>query len=532
MADSSNQFKRSLNLLDITLLGIGSIIGSGWLFGAMKGAQYAGSLAWVAWLFGAVAIILIGLVYAELASAMPRAGGFIRYPQYTHGSMAGWFIAFSALLAYSSTAGVETDALREYASGWWPALGTAHDPSFLGILVQIALLVVFFLINYWSVNFFGKVNTVVTIFKFIVPGLIIVLLLTHMHVSNFSAGGADPGGIHGIMAAVTGAGIIFAYTGFRQAVDFGAESKNPQRNIPLGIILSIGISAIIYLALQFAFIGAIPSQLLNGGWSHISFDQPYANIAKLLGIFWLSNLVFVDAVVSPSGTGNIYMSGTARILFAWAKKGIFYTLFAKVDRRTGIPRGALWLSLILSIVWLLPPKNQLWSVLVSASGSASVMTYMVAPVSVASLRKTLPDMKRPFHLKASAHIIAPLSFVAASWIIYWSGWGTVSLLVGLILGSLILYFAFMDKGKKWHERLKTDSKAGIWLIVYYIFILVMSRLGSFGPDGSTAVIPSPWDSVVVAVLSLFFYYWGVYSALNKPQIDTDEEDDEMEQIEA
>lgn len=164
MADSG-KFKRKLTLLDLTFLSVGSIIGSGWLFGARNGAQIAGNLAWVAWLFGAVAVISIGLVYAELAAALPRAGGFVRYPEYTHGSLTGWFIGFASMLAYSSVAGVETDAFREYAAGWWPAVGTATSPSFVGILVQVALLVLFLLINYWSVNFFAKVNTVVTLFK-------------------------------------------------------------------------------------------------------------------------------------------------------------------------------------------------------------------------------------------------------------------------------------------------------------------------------------------------------------------------------
>lgn len=524
MSANTGRFKRKLSLLDLSLLGVGSMIGSGWLFGALKGAKDAGNLAWIAWLFGAVVVLFIGLVYGELAAMLPRAGGFVRYPQYTHGSLVGWLVGFSSMLAYSSVAGVETDAFRSYATGWWSGLGTANNPTALGILVQVALLVVFFLINYWSVNFFGKVNTIVTLFKFIVPIIIIVILLTHMHLSNFSQGGSSPGGIKGIETAVTGAGIVFAYLGFRQAVDFGAEAARPQRDIPLAIFISIAASAVMYLLLQFGFIGAVPQAIAQHGWAAISFDQPYANIAKVLGMVWLVNLVFADAVISPSGTGNVYMAGTARVLFAWAKKGIFYSIFGKINARTGIPRGALWLSLILSIAWIMPLKFQIWGVLISAVTSATVMTYMVGPISIATMRKTSSNIKRPFYLRG-ASIIAPLAFIGATWIIYWSGWSTDSLLIGLVLGSLILYFAFMDR-EGFRDKLKSDWKSGVWLVVYYVFILVMTRLGSFGPSGVKPVIPDPWDSLIVAAGAIILYYWGVASRLPQPEIDFDDDEDE------
>jgi len=530
MEGNNGGFKRRLSLLDLTLLGVGSIIGSGWLFGAMYGAQDAGNLAWLAWLFGAVAVVLIGLVYAELAAAMPRAGGFVRYPQYTHGSLVGWIVGFASMLAYSSVAGVETDAFRSYAAGWIPGIETkAGAVTFLGIILQIVLLVVFFLINYWSVQVFGKINTVVTLFKFVVPILIIILLLTHMNVSNFSQGGAAYPGVKGVMEAVTGAGIVFSYLGFRQAVDFGAEAKRPQRDIPWAIVLAVTIGAVLYLLLQFAFIGATPMSALSHGWAHVSFQQPYVDIAKGLGFAWLVYVVFADAVISPSGTGNIYMAGTARVLFAWAKKGIFYSVFGKVDKRTGIPRGALWLSLLLSIAWILPNWQALnfseWNVLIGAVTSATVLTYMIGPISQASLRKTSPDLVRPFRLKGW-QLWSPLAFICATWIIYWSGFTIDALLVSMTIGSLVLYFAFMDRDKEWHQKLRAEWKAGVWLIVYYIFIFVMTRIGSFGPKGVKPIIANPWDTVIVAAAALIFYYWGVSSALKQPLIDTDDEEDE------
>lgn len=491
------------------------------MYAAQNGANLAGSYAWISWLIGAGIIILIGLVYSELGAAMPRAGGFVRYPDYTHGSVVGFLIGFTCMLAYSAVIGIEAEAVRGYAQFWWPQLGTSDGgPTVIGFLIQVLLIVVFFLLNYWSVNIFGKVNTILTIFKFVVPALIIIFLLMHMDVSNFAVQGANPGGIKGIFSAVTGAGIVFAFNGFRQPIEFAGEAKNPQRDIPLAIIFSVLVGLVVYLLLQITFIGAVPpAQLASGGWASIKFDSPWAGIATALGIGWLVNLVLFDAVISPSATGNIYFSATARSLFAWAKNGYFYTIFQKIDPKTGVPRSALWLALILAILWMAPARFQVWEGLVAASTSAKALTFMVGPVSLAALRRRRPDLERPFFLKGSV-LVAPLAFAASSLVVYWSGWTVVSIIVPILIPSMILYFAFVDKNKEFNGKVKGDVLASLWLFGYYIFLFIVSYIGSYGP---LKLLHAPWDTVVAGLLSLVFYYWGVATSLKEPRI-TDEDE--------
>src|SRR5699024_1606388 len=194
------------------------------------------------------------------------------------------------------------------------------NPTLLGFIIQSLVVVCFFLVNYWSVKFFGKANTIVTIFKFIVPVLIVVIMILNMDFSNFGAGGtADPGGVHGIFEAVVGAGIAFAFLGFRQAVDFAGEARKPQRDLPIAIILTITVCLLLYVLLQVAFIGAVPVDVLKQGWASINWSSPWAQLAQTLGIIWLANIVLIDAVISPAACGNAYFSGTARMMFAWAK---------------------------------------------------------------------------------------------------------------------------------------------------------------------------------------------------------------------
>lgn len=523
MAEPSGKMKRSLNLADMFFLGIGSIIGSGWLFAAQNAANVAGTYALASWVIGAFLIILIGLVYAELGAAMPRAGGFVRYPSYTHGSFVGFVIGFLCLLAYSAVVATEVEAVRGYAEYWWPALEAANgNPSIIGYVMEAVLIIVFFLLNYWSVNIFGKTNTVITAIKFIVPGLIIIFLFQHLSFSNFSIDGADPGGIKGIFGAVTGAGIAYSYNGFRMPVEFAGESKQPQKNVPRAIVLSVLVGMVIYLLLQVAYLGAAPGSMLDsGGWSGVHFDSPWAGLASTIGIAWLVNLILADSVVSPSETGNIYFSATARSLFAWAKNGTFYKIFAQVGSHTGVPRPALWLAFVMAIIWIL--TFQTWSSIISAATAAKALTYVAGPVSLVALRQKLPNMNRPFALKG-ATMVAALAFIASSFIIYWSGWSVVSLLIPLIVPIIIFYFAFVEKDPNFEGKVKGDMYAGYWIIGYFIFILIMSFVGSYGPDSGNW-IPAPWDTLAVAIGSLAFYWWGIVTALETPRLKDQDDDD-------
>lgn len=189
----------------------------------------------------------------------------------------------------------------------------------------------------------------------------------------------------------------------------------------------------------------------------------------------------------------------------------------------------MWLTFLLAVVWTLPSNLDAWQTLVGAVTSATVMTYMIGPISMASLRKTLPNMHRPFTLRG-ANVINPLAFIAATLIIYWSGWTTNSLLVALVLGSPILYFAFMDRDGASRRKLSTAWKSGAWLIAYNLFILVMTRIGSFGPMKQPLIEGPYLNSLVVVIGSLILYYWGVRSALPEPSFESDTDEDAAPQV--
>ena len=521
---SQGKFHKSLNLTDLTFIGLGSIFGSGWLFSASYVSSLAGPAGVMSWVIGGAAVLLLGLVYCELGAALPHAGGPVRYPAYSHGSLLGYLMGLMTLIAFSSLIAIEVVACRQYAAAWFPALsvpGSDH-PSLLGWIVQLALLGIFFALNYWSVKTFARANNLISIFKFVVPLLVIVVLLTFFRPDNMTAHGFAPSGFAGVEAAVSAGGIIFAYLGLTPIVSVASEVQNPQRTIPIALILSVALSTIIYLLLQIAFLGSVPANLLANGWGGISkaFSLPFHDIAMTLGIGWLAFLVVTDAVISPSGTGNIYMNATPRVVYGWARGGTFFKLFTRVDGKSGIPRPALWLTFALAVFWTLPFPS--WSAMIQVVSAALVLSYAVAPVTAAALRRNAPAMPRPFRV-SGFNVIGPLSFVIAALIVYWSGWGTVSWLLGLQIALYVIYVGYVAMTPARRVGLVQDVHSSSWLIALYALLMIASWLGAFGGKG---LVEHPWDSLLVTTIALVTYYWGAGTGLPAQKLVLDSNADE------
>lgn len=513
-------FKQSLGVIDLVLIGVGSIIGSSWLFAALFAAQVAGPAAWISWIIGAVASFFIALPLAELGSAIPLTGGLVRYPAYSHGPLIGYLMSFLSFIGYSSVSGLEAVAVRTYLSVWWPALGDS-TPTVLGWFFQAALLTAFFLLNYWGVKTFGKVNTLITFIKFVVPLITIIVLFAYFQPENFMAHEFAPSGFNGVVAAVSTAGIIFAFLGFQNAVMFSSEVKNPSRTIPIAIFAALMICALIYALLQVSFIGAMPSGLLTNGWAGINMHSPFAELAALLGLGWLVKVLMADAVLSPSGTGNIYLSATARQIFAWSKNGTFFKRFTRVDQQTGVPRAALWLSFFMALFWTLPFPS--WQALVQVNSAAGVLVFAMIPIAAASFRRTAPHIQGAFRTKWMG-AVAPIAFIVTSFITFWVGWSTISWVITAMIIMGLIYCLFHYSKTVSNVTLSQQVKSTWWLLFYAAGMLLLSYLGTFGGKG---ILPAPWDQLAVAVLSLISYYWGVATAIPKPVFDEEEAVDEL-----
>lgn len=520
------KLKKQLSLMDLTFIGLGAIFGSGWLFAASHVSAIAGPAGIFSWLLGGFSVLLLGIVYCELGAALPRAGGVIRYPVYSHGPLLGYLMGFITLIAFSSLVAIEVVAARQYAAAWFPELTKAgsSDPSILGWLLQFGLLCLFFMLNYRSVKTFAMANNLVSVFKFIVPLLVIGVLFTFFKPENLYAQGFAPFGLSGVQMAVSAGGIIFAYLGLTPIISVASEVKNPQRTIPIALILSVLLSTVIYVLLQVAFLGGVPTEMLANGWAGVTKELalPYRDIALALGVGWLAYLVVADAVISPSGCGNIYMNATPRVIYGWAQTGTFFKIFTRIDEKSGIPRPALWLTFGLSVFWTLPFPS--WEALISVVSAALVLSYAVAPVSVAALRRNAPDMPRPFRVKWMG-VMGPLSFIVAALIVYWSGWNTVSWLLGLQIVMFVVYLLCSRFVPTNHLSLGQQVRSSLWLIGFYAVTMVLSKLGTFGGLG---VLAHPFDTLVVAACATGIYYWGAATGVPAHLVRLEDDEDSEE----
>jgi amino acid transporter len=530
-----------------------SIIGSGWLFGALGAAVLAGPSAIIGWVLGSVIMLLLALVHAELGGLFPVSGGTSRFPHYAFGSFAGATFGWASYLQAASVAPIEVLAAIQYLStAHWArnfyvshagSGGTLHGAGYLAAAI---LMLIFVIINIVGIRVFARVNNAITTWKVAIPIItILILLIGHFHGSNFGHAG---GGFFTHTAAFKNilltlpAGIIFSLLGFEQAVQLGGESKNPARDLPRAVILSILIGAAVYILIEVAFIGALNPSVLAGqhGWTNLGSTNtnatvkalnagPFFTLVSIAGISWLATVLRIDAVVSPGGTGLMYETASSRLSFGLSKNGYVPTAFERVSK-SRVPVFGVIVATIIGILFLLPFPS--WSKLVGVVTSASVLMYAGAPVALGALRRQKPHLPRTYRLPIG-EVLAPLAFVAAGWVILFSGWQTyTTLLVAMLIGYALIGLSYALKLNPRAPRM--DWQAAPWIIVWLIGMGLISYFADFGPGGiigGIGVFKHVLDQggnndlglggslAASAVFSLIIYYWALATRLPETKVD-------------
>jgi amino acid transporter len=524
--NSPSPIRREVGSIALMLTGLGSIIGSGWLFGAWRAAGLAGPSAVWAWMLGAAIMTTIALTYAELGAMFPESGGTVRYGHYSHGSLVGFIAAWANWISTVSALPVEAEASVQYMASWpwrWAQELYVHLPdgngelTAPGLAIAAGLVIVYFLLNFWSVKLFAHSNTVITTFKLVVPiatGL--ALIAAGFHAENFRVG------VHGesnstnfaaMLTAVATAGIVFSFNGFQNPVNLAGEAREPGRSIPFAVLGSILLATVIYVILQFAYLGAVPPALLaKAGWHGLDFRSPFAELALIVNLNWLAVLLYADAFVSPSGTGIVYTAGTARMIYGMERNGTLPRVLGRLHPVYGVPRPAMWFNLIVSFLFLFFFRG--WGTLAAVISVALVISYLIGPVSALALRRTAGRMHRPFRV-AGLPVIAALAFIFATELLYWARWPLTGEIILLIVIGLPVYLFYQAKNR-WVDFAR-QLRASWWLILYLPTIAFVSWAGS-ASFGGHDYLTWGWDLVVVAALGLIFFIWGAKSGWCTPDV--------------
>ncbi len=513
--------QRRISPFNMLLISINGMVGSAWLFAPLYSARIAGSGAIIAWILGGLATILVALTYVELSSMLPVTGGSTRFSQLSHGLIAGYVISWLTWLSAVTMAPIEVQAVLQYAATYFPSLShvVGNDIHVLtGIGLCWAVVIMFFMCVINVVSFKGLVgfNQILFSFKILVMMFTIFWLIhTHFFTQNFAVSYSGNGDSwlnwHHILAAIAGGGIAFAFTGFKHGVEMAGETTHSRVAVPVAIVGSVVICLLLYLGLQVAFIGALDPAWLAKGWAYLTFAHdsgPFVGIAGILGLVWLVKFLYIDAAVSPLGAGFVFMTSTARVVYAMSQNGYLPKILTRTNKQA-LPIGALSLNFIVGIFLFLPFPG--WQNMVNFLVSAMVIAYAIGPIALLSLREAIPDLKRPFRLPF-AKPIALIAFYFCNLIIYWTGWDTMwKLAIALVIGVVIFLIAYF-RGKLNDKIISPRSL--IWIAPYLIGLIIISYLGNFGGKG---YLTFGWDFLVMFIFSCVILLLAVKTHL--PNVD-------------
>jgi amino acid transporter len=522
MSTHAGQLKRSVGFWGLMFVSLGSIIGSGWLLGALNAAEAAGPASILSWLLAAAMLSLLALVYAELGATYPVAGGGARFPYYSHGPIAGFTAGWASWLQAVFIAPIEVLAAITYVNsvGWvnmhfdmiskaGPSAGLLNGT---GLAVAVALMIVFTAMNLAGAKFLSDSNIVVVIWKTAVPFLAIgVIAALQFNPANFHAGGGFlPFGFHGVFAALTG-GVVFALQGFEQAVQLAGEARNPKRDLSRAILTAMAIGAVLYSLLQLVMIGALDPRNIAGGWKMPLGTDPsdygaWYTLALALGAGWLAKMLLVDAVISPAGTGIVYVATSARLSYALGEEREMPTALASTNEN-GVPVVSIMFAAVVGILAFGPFKS--WNALVSVVTAATAIMYAFAPLSLAALHRVDAGRPRSYRVPMP-QILLPTAFCCANLIMYWGGFETTwKLTVAMIVGLVLFAIGAIRRRT---GALRTVRQS-MWMAPWFGGHVIIGWIGRYG--GGKALLPNWIDIAIVIAFALAIFYWAVSSSLSR-----------------
>jgi APA family basic amino acid/polyamine antiporter len=421
-----NSLKRSLGAGDLIMLAIGAVIGAG-IFGSIGSAAAgqlgpngevirvgAGPALIVSFLLLGVCCALAGLCYAELASMIPQAGSAYAYSYATLGEVVAWIIGWDLILEYAvgnvAVAISWGDYFKSLVSGWitmppWLTTGyrtalLSQDPSIHGLLATaprvagipvlinvpaFAIVALITMLLLLGARESARANNVMVAVKLIVLALFIVMGLQHINPANYHP--FAPNGFRGVHQ---GAAIVFfAYIGFDAISTAAEETKNPQRNLPIGILGGLAICTVIYIIIGAVLTGMVPSSDLGKA------ADPLAYALNATGMTSIAKIVALGAVFSMSAVLLVFQYGQPRIFFAMARDGLLPQWAAKVSRKARVPWATTLLTGLFVALWsLIGDANETYDL----TNIGTLFAFALVCIGVIVLRHTEPDRPRPFRV--------------------------------------------------------------------------------------------------------------------------------------
>lgn len=389
--ENSDQLRRCLTAFDLTMLGIGAIIGAGiFVLTGIAAATQAGPAIIISYILAGITCGFAALSYAELASSFGGCGGAYAYAYAGIGEFFAWLIGWDLLLEYGMDAATVSIGWSGYVQNALQAIGIhiptalVTDPFHGGIVNLPAVLVILGIAGILSIGAKGSVRftKVIVYIKLIVIALFLGIGIFYFNPQNWHP--FMPFGPQGI---INGAGLIFfAYIGFDAVSTAGEETINPQRNLPIGIIASLVICTFIYVLVAAILTGISYYPSLN-------VSSPVANALLKLGYHFSAEIVAVGAIAGLTTAILAMYFGFTRVFLAMARDGLLPKQFVKIHAKSQTPRRLIWMvGGIMACAAGFFPINDIANLV----NIGTLAAFVAVCISVIVLRITQPNMARPF----------------------------------------------------------------------------------------------------------------------------------------
>jgi APA family basic amino acid/polyamine antiporter len=388
---SDKSLKRSIGPVGLTLLGLGSIIGAGiFIVTGVAAANYSGPALLISFIISAIACAFTALCYAEFASMIPVSGSVYTYTYVTLGEIWAWMIGWVLIFEYLISASAVAVGWSSYTVGLLSSSGI-NLPAYLtgsmamGGLINLPAVLIIGLLT--GVLILGaresaRVNAVIVIGNILVILLFIVVGITFINPVNYTP--FTPFGIAGVFQGA--AMVFFAYIGFDAVSTAAEETKDPQKNLPKGIIGSLIISSILYIVVAAVLTGMVPYNLLNNA-------APVAYALQYVGSNWVASIVSVGALCGITSVLLTSLFGQTRIFFAMSRDGLLPDIFSKVHPSYKSPVTSIILvGIVAGFIAALVPL----AVIIELVNIGTLSAFIFLAISVIILRRQEPDLPRGF----------------------------------------------------------------------------------------------------------------------------------------
>ena len=416
------ELKRSLGIIECTLMGVGVILGAGIYALVGKAALLAGNAVWISFAAASVVAALTGLSYAELSSFIPKAGGEYYYARRAFGEFVAFLVTWLLLVGLA----VASAAVALGFGGYFAALFETNSiwPASLLVVASALLLI-------YGIKQSAWVAGVCTILE--LCGLVIILAVGLPQIGSIDYFETADAGVPGVLSAA--ALIFFAYIGFEEIVQLAEETRDPVRNIPRALLFSIVITTVLYVLVALCAVSVL-------GWEKLGTSQsPLADV----GAVALGQKAFIGlSIIALFSTGNtvlILLMSAARLLYGMAEGGSLHRSLATIHKTRKSPWVATVFVAMIAVVMIVALENI--EIVANLTNFSLLATFVVINAAVVVLRYKEPDAKRPFIVPGRIGRLPVIPVLGGlSSVLMLAGVGWTAALIGVVIaGTGIVMYA-------------------------------------------------------------------------------------------